>query len=175
MHKLIVALIALAALLGTFVFVGSGADAAGPVTPLDEEPVSLRVDGNQQITDHAHIPAVCSITVDRVGDASCIEVISDWVCPAGVFGLNPLSEDAKARMEPEYDALIANPETPRAYLDTHCLIVGTRPMPVPTPTVACSVGQVVAFSPTAGKLVCATVHAAAAVPAVAVPVPVFTG
>jgi len=156
-----------------FLLAASTAQAVGPVTPLDEEPASLHEDGNQAVLSHASVPEECTVIVDSVGATSCLEKITDWLCPAGEYGLNPLSEDAKLRLSPSYEEAIANPVSPRAYLDTHCLLVGTRPLPVPSPTAECGVGQVVAASST-GELVCAVpTPAAPAVPAA--PVVSFTG
>ena len=164
-HPALAAVIALAASL---LFAGTAE--AQAVTPLDEEPLSLSVDGSQHIFDHAVTPATCSIVVDRVGVASCFELVTDWVCPSG-NGTNPLSADALGRFSPTYNGLIANPVTPRAYIDTHCLLVGTRPQPVPAATIACKAGEVVAMN-SAGGLVCA---ATPTVAVVAVAVPSFTG
>ena len=125
----------LLAVTAAIALLGSAADAQGPVTPLSEEPVSLHVQGNQAITFHVSIPATCTLLVDRVGGESCLEVVTDWICPAGPLGLNPLSEDAKQRLAPSYEESIANPVSERAYLDSHCLLVGTRPVPLATPTV----------------------------------------
>ena len=126
----------LLAVTAAIALLGSVADASGPVTPLGEEPESLHVQGNQAITDYVSIPDSCTLLVDRVGGKSCLEVVTDWVCPAGPLGLNPLSEDAKRRMAPSYDEAIANPVSERAYLDSHCLLVGTRPVPMATPAEA---------------------------------------
>ena len=164
-HPALAAVIALAASL---LFAGTAE--AQAVTPLDEEPLSLSVDGSQHIFDHAVTPATCSIVVDRVGVASCFELVTDWVCPSG-NGTNPLSADALGRFSPTYNGLIANPVTPRAYINTHCLLVGTRPQPVPAATIACKAGEVVALN-SAGGLVCAATPTAAVA---AVAVPSFTG
>ena len=126
----------LLAVTAAIALLGSAADAQGPVTPLSEEPESLHVQGNQAITDHVSIPATCTLLVDRVGGKSCLEVVTDWICPAGPLGLNPLSEDAKQRLAPSYEESIANPVSERAYLDSHCLLVGTRPVPLATPAAA---------------------------------------
>jgi hypothetical protein len=163
----ITALTALAAITASLLFTGTAE--AQAITPLEAEPVSLSVNGNQHIFDHASVPDVCSITVDRAGTPSCIERISDWICPSG-NGTNPLSADARARYSPTYADSIANPVTPRAYLNTHCLLISTRPLAVPAPSVACREGEQVAMN-SAGDLVCA-VPAAAATP---VAVPSFTG
>ena len=151
---------------------GQSADAVGPVTPLDEEPIALSIDVVQQVTDHARVPTTCTVAVDRVGGKSCVETITDWVCPAGARGLNPLSEDAKGRLAPTYDQAIANPVSERAYLDTHCLLVGTRPMPVPAATAACEAGQSVIADST-GQLVCVFLPAPTA--ATTAPTVAFTG
>lgn len=130
-------LAAIAALLIAAMLAVTVPAAAQAVTPLDQEPPSLRDVPDQHIFDHTVTPTSCTAVVDRdLNVVGCAEVIEHWICPAGTDGSNPLSVDARNRVG-SYSDLI-NPD--RAYRNGHCLIVRTEPFPVPVDTVACPEG-----------------------------------
>ena len=168
----------LVALFASLLLVASPDAVAQAVTPIEAEPPSLRAVPDQHVFDHTVTPTTCTAVVDRdLNVVGCVEVISDWICPAGVDGSNPLSDDARSRFTP-YNY---TPETAdRAYLDSHCILVETHPLPVPDETVDCPEGGTAVRS-SEGRLVCVVVVATPTAtptptaPPVQVPVPAFTG